>query len=73
MGRGRIVRKMIRSVPYLGGLVAVVMLGSAIRRKGVVRGAAHTALDMIPFVGGAKNAAEVIRGRDFFPDRHVGR
>jgi hypothetical protein len=65
----RLTRKMIRAIPYLGGLVAVVTLGSAMRRKGMVRGAAHTALDMIPFVGGAKIVAETVRGRDFFPDR----
>ena len=28
-----------------------------------------TALDFIPFVGGVKNAAEVVRGRDFIRDR----
>jgi hypothetical protein len=46
-----------------------VTLSSAIRRKGVVRGAIHSALDAIPFVGGAKNIAEAVRGRDFLPDR----
>ncbi len=65
----RIMRKMIRAVPYLGGIVAAVTVGSAMRRKGAVRGAADTALDMIPFVGAAKNGVEVVRGRDFFPDR----
>jgi hypothetical protein len=60
---------MIRAVPYLGGIVAVVTFGSAMRRKGAVKGAVDTALDLIPFVGGAKNVAEVVRGRDFFPDR----
>jgi hypothetical protein len=49
--------------------MVLATVGSAIRRKGVVGGALHTALDFIPFVGGAKNVAEVIRGRDFFPDR----
>jgi hypothetical protein len=34
-----------------------------------VRGAIHSGLDAIPFVGGAKNLAELARGRDFFPDR----
>lgn len=67
----RLVRKMLRAVPYLGGIVAVATLGSAMRRKGVVRGAVHSVLDMIPYVGGAKNAAEVVRGRDFFPDKTV--
>jgi hypothetical protein len=32
-------------------------------------GAVDTALDFIPFVGGAKNAVEVVRGRDFIADR----
>jgi hypothetical protein len=69
----RLVRKLIRAVPYLGGLVAVATLGSSIRRKGAVHGAVHTALDMVPWVGGAKNAAELVRGRDFFPDKNVAR
>ena len=68
-GQRRLVRKMVRAVPYLGGVVAVLTLGSAMRRKGAVHGAVDTALDMIPFVGGAKTVAEVMRGRDFFPDR----
>jgi hypothetical protein len=32
-------------------------------------GTVDTALDFIPFVGGAKNAAEIYRGRDFIADR----
>jgi len=62
---------MIRAMPYLGGVVALSMLWSSMRRKGVMRGAVDTALDMIPYVGGAKIAAEAVRGRDFFPDKHV--
>jgi hypothetical protein len=68
-GQRRLLRKMLRTVPYLGGLVAVATLGSAMRRKGAVRGAVHTVLDMIPYVGGAKIVAETVRGRDFFPDK----
>jgi hypothetical protein len=68
-GQRRIMRKMLRSVPYLGGVVAVVTIGAAMRRKGVVNGAVDTALDMIPFVGAAKNVAEVVRGKDFLADR----
>jgi hypothetical protein len=70
-GQRRLLRKMIRAVPYLGGLVAIATVGSAMRRKGAVGGVVHTALDMIPYVGGAKNAAELVRGRDFFPDKTV--
>jgi hypothetical protein len=39
------------------------------RRKGVIGGAFDTGLNAIPFIGAAKNAVEVVRGRDFFPDR----
>jgi hypothetical protein len=72
-GQRRLVRKMVRAIPYLGGVVALVTLGSAMRRKGAVKGAVDTTLDFIPFVGGAKNVAEVLRGRDFFPDRAPSR
>jgi len=62
-------RRLTRAIPWIGAAIALVTLGSAIRRKGLVGGAAHTALDAIPFVGGAKNLVEAVRGRDFFPDR----
>ncbi len=60
---------MLRAVPWLGGLVALATVGLAIRRKGMLGGTVDTALDFIPFVGGVKNAAEVVRGRDFIRDR----
>ena len=62
-------RRVSRSIPWIGGILAIATLGSAIRSKGWVRGALHTALDAVPYVGGAKNLAEAVRGRDFFPDR----
>ena len=65
----KLARRLTRSIPYIGAVIALATLVSAIRRKGFVRGAIHSALDAIPFVGGAKNVAEVVRGRDFFPDR----
>ena len=56
-------------MPWIGSLVAIATIGSALRRKGVLRGTMDTALNFIPFVGGAKNVAEAVRGRDFFPDK----
>jgi hypothetical protein len=64
-----LMRRLARSIPWLGGIIALATIGTALRRKGVVGGALHTALDAIPYVGGAKNIAELARGRDFFPDR----
>jgi hypothetical protein len=65
----RVTRRLIRAVPWIGGIVALVTLGTAIRRKGFLGGSLDTALDMIPFVGGAKNLAEIGRGRDFIRDK----
>jgi putative toxin of predicted polymorphic toxin system len=59
----------MRSMPWVGGAIALVTLGSAIRRKGMFGGTLDTALDFIPFVGAAKNIAEASRGRDFISDK----
>jgi len=65
----RMTRRLYRSVPWIGALIALVTIGRAMRRKGFLGGAVDTVLDFIPFVGTAKNLAEVSRGRDFIPDR----
>ena len=65
----KLARRMSRSIPWIGAAIAIVTVGSAIRRKGFVRGLIHSGLDAIPFVGGAKNVAEAVRGRDFIADR----
>ena len=65
----RATRRLIRAIPWLGAAIALVTLGSAIRRKGWVGGALDTALDFTPVVGTMKNMAEVGRGRDFIRDR----
>ena len=68
-GRRRLLRRASRSIPYIGIAVALLTLGSAIRRKGLLGGTLDSALNAIPFVGGVKNAAEVVRGRDFIRER----
>jgi len=65
----KIAKRLARSIPWIGAGIALVTIGGAIRRKGLVRGAINAGLDAIPFVGGAKNIAEAARGRDFLPDR----
>jgi hypothetical protein len=62
-------RRLVRAMPWIGGIVALATLGSAIRRKGFLGGSLHTALDMIPYVGSVKNLAEAGRGRDFIRDK----
>lgn len=67
----RLTRKLLRAIPFLGAIVALATLGAAIRRKGLVGGSVDTALDFIPGVSGMKNAAEIVRGRDFIADRRL--
>ena len=70
-GQRRIARKMIRAVPFLGAVVALVTVTRAMKRKGMLPGVIDTTLDFIPYVGGVKNTVEVVRGRDFIPDRTI--
>jgi hypothetical protein len=66
----RLSRRLRRSIPVLGTAIAVATVVSTVRRKGVVSGTLDTGLNAVPFVGALKNIAEVMRGRDFFPDRY---
>jgi hypothetical protein len=70
-GQRRLNRRIARSLPWVGAAVALATLAGAIRRKGFVGGSVNTVLDAIPFVGGAKNLAEMYRGRDFIRDKRV--
>ena len=69
-GGARMSRRVAKSLPWIGAAIAVGTAVSTMRRKGVISGALDTGLNAIPFLGAAKNAAEVVRGRDFFPDRY---
>ncbi len=68
-GSARAMRRLSRSVPFFGAIVAAGMLGSSIRRKGWIRGAADTALDATPFIGALKLGIETLRGKDLIRDR----
>ena len=61
---------MARSLPWIGVIIGAATVLSAMRRKGVISGALDTGINAVPFVGMTKNAVEVMRGRDFFPDRY---
>ena len=65
----RVKRKLTRAIPVLGTAVALFTLGDAIRRKGLLGGTAHTALDFTPIVGTLKNLTELGLGRDLFRDK----
>lgn len=69
-GGARLSRRLRRSLPIVGTAIAAATVLSTIRRKGVVSGTLDTGLNAMPFVGALKNAVEIVRGRDFFPDRY---
>jgi hypothetical protein len=67
-GGARLSRRLARSIPFLGAIVAVATVGATMRRKGMVGGLADTGLNAIPYLGALKNLVEVVRREDFFPD-----
>jgi hypothetical protein len=67
-GGARFSRRIARSIPFVGALVALATIGSTMRRKGAFGGLADTGLNAIPYVGALKNVIEVVRREDFFPD-----
>lgn len=62
-------RRMSRSMPIVGGLIGLLALRTAMKRKGALRGALDTGLNAVPFFGALKLGAESLRGRDFIRDR----
>lgn len=64
----KIARRVGKSIPFVGGLVAVGLLAHSVRRKGLVGGVVDTTLDAIPFVGLVKNGIELFTD-DWIPDR----
>ncbi len=67
--RGRVIRRLVRSMPWIGAVVAVAAVGTAVRRKGLFGGVVDTTLDAVPGVGAVKNVIEAVRGRDFIRDK----
>lgn len=67
-GGWQVAKRLARSLPFGGTLIVLTLVGSDIRRKGVIRGVLNSGIDAIPFVGLAKNGVELITG-DFFADK----
>ena len=67
-GGWQVAKRIAKTVPFGGTAVAIVLVGSDIKNKGLVRGVINSGIDAIPFVGLAKNVVELVRG-DFIPDK----
>jgi hypothetical protein len=68
-GGWQLAKRVARSVPFGGAAVALFLVGTDIKNKGVARGLVNSGIDAIPFVGLAKNAVEFVRGKDFIKDK----
>lgn len=67
-GTWAIAKRAIKAIPFVGPLFSVGLAGYEIKKKGVVPGAVHVALDVTPVVGTAKNVVEIFTG-DWIPDK----
>src|SRR5688572_24305678 len=67
-GTWEITKKLLKAIPIIGPVFTVGFAGHDIKKKGLVPGAAHVALDVTPVVGTAKNIVEIFTG-DLIPDK----
>jgi len=63
-----VIKKLLKAIPVIGTLFTVGFAGHDIKKKGLVPGAVHVGLDVIPVVGTAKNVVEIVTG-DWIPDK----
>jgi hypothetical protein len=66
-----VVKKLLRAIPIIGPVFTVGFAGQDIKKKGLLPGAVHVGLDVIPVVGTAKNVVEIVTG-DWIPDKKSG-
>jgi hypothetical protein len=58
----KLARRLARSVPVLGAVVSLAVVGDAVRRKGLLLGLLDTGLDALPVVGALKGGVELVTG-----------
>ena len=67
-GGWMLAKRIAKSIPPYGTILAIGLVGYDIKKKGVVKGVINSGLDAIPFVGLGKNVVEFFTG-DFLPDK----
>jgi hypothetical protein len=58
----KVARRLARTVPVLGAVVSLAVLGDSVRRKGLLLGLIDTGLDALPVVGAVKGGLELLTG-----------
>lgn len=67
-GGWTVAKRLIKPIPIVGTVFAFGLAAFEIKRKGLIPGAVHVGLDVIPVVGTAKNVVEIFTG-DWIPDK----
>ena len=67
-GGWTVAKRVAKSIPYVGTVMSIGLVGYDIKKKGVVNGVLNSGIDAIPFVGLGKNVVEFFTG-DLFPDK----
>jgi len=67
-GGFEVVKKLLKMIPIIGPVFSVGFAGHDIKKKGLIPGAVHVALDVTPVLGTAKNVVEIFTG-DWIPDK----
>lgn len=67
-GAWEVTKKLLKAIPFVGPIFTVGFAGHDIKKKGIVPGGVHVALDVTPIVGTAKNVIEIFTG-DLIPDK----
>ncbi len=70
-GGWTVAKRVAKSIPYVGTVMAIGLVGYDVKRKGIVNGVLNAGIDAIPFVGTAKNVVEFFTG-DLLPDKPEG-
>jgi hypothetical protein len=68
VGGWQVAKRVAKSIPYVGGIMAIGLVGYDIKKKGVIKGVLNSGLDAIPLVGTAKNVVEFFTG-DLLSDK----
>jgi len=62
------VKRFAKMMPFGGTFVVAALILDDVRRKGLIGGIVNSGIDAVPFVGIAKNGAEIVFG-DLIPDK----
>jgi hypothetical protein len=70
IGGWQVAKRVAKRIPIIGTVLTIGLVGNDVRKKGIFKGVANSALDIIPFVGTAKGIVEIFTG-DLISDKQL--